>query len=53
MRGRERMRGRGEEDREEKGRRGKGEGRAVEGKKREGKNDLTHPLSQIPVYAAA
>ena len=46
MRGRER---RGEEGKEEKGSGGKGE----EGRGREAKNDLTHPLSQIPGYANA
>jgi len=53
MRGRER---RGEEGKEEKGRGGKGrEGQwngEEEGQgRRGGKNDLTHPLSQIPGYA--
>ena len=47
--------GEGEERRERKGE-GKGKGRGGEGKGKggkrwEGKNDLTHPLSQIPGYA--
>jgi len=31
--------------------RGKGRGGEGKGKGREGKNELTHPLSQIPGYA--
>jgi len=45
--------GKGNEERKGRGSEGKGEGRGGEGggkerKGRDGENDLTHPLSQIP-----
>jgi len=52
MMGRERRGERGDEGREKRGEEGReGECRGGEGGER--KNDLTHPLSQIPGYATA
>jgi len=46
-------RGRGREDGKGRGREGKGKRRGGTGEGKEGENDLTHPLSQIPGYATA